>query len=388
MDGNNNQFGQQGYSRQPQDPYAGIPPYNYPQYQAPQNVYPQYGYPQNGFGMPQIPFFDERATRRHFSNIGMSYFAFWVISIIVGNAIALFLYFFIPEATEIYLVKILVGVLPMYVVGTPICWLLLQRVPAEVPEKHSWNFWQIIGGFTVAYSMIRIGDIIGTYIGSVIESFFPSATATTNNVQELVMTGEMWVNVLAMVIVGPVVEELLFRKFLCDRLKPYGDWVTILVTGLMFGIFHGNVTQGVYAFFLGGFLAYIYLRTGNIFLTIGYHIAVNFMGSVIPMLLINFTDTDALEAALTSGDNYELMGFVSENPVSFFGYMGFVILIYVLIVAGLAVLVATIARGHVFIKPGRLTIPSGKRFSCIILNVGMILFILGGIAEILFSTFA
>ncbi len=338
--------------------------------------------------MPRFPFFDERATRKHFSNIGMSYFTFWIISIIVGNAIALFLYFFFPEATEIYLVKILVGILPMYVVGTPLCRLMLERVPAEAPQKTSWDFWQIIGGFAVAYSMIRIGDIIGTYIGTVIEEFFPSATAATNNVQELVMTGEMWVNVLAMVIVGPIVEELLFRKFLCDRLKPYGDWVTILVTGLMFGVFHGNVTQGVYAFLLGAFLAYVYLRTGNIFLTIGYHIAVNFMGSVIPMLLINFTDTDALDAALTSGDTLELMEFISENPVSFFGYMGFILLVYILIVAGLAVFIATLARGRIIIRPGRLSIPSGKRFSCIILNTGMILFLLGGLAEILYSTFA
>ena len=71
-----------------------------------------------------------------------------------------------------------------------------------------------------------LGSIIGSFIGSAIEAFYPDAQASTNSVQELVLTGEMWVNIIVMVMVGPVVEELLFRKVLCDRLKAYGDWTT------------------------------------------------------------------------------------------------------------------------------------------------------------------
>ncbi len=336
---------------------------------------------------PQGPVFDERAAKKHFSDIGISYFVFWVITIVATNAVAIFMYLFTPEADEIYLVRILASILPMYLIGAPICWLLMQRVPAEAPERHSWNFWQIIGGFVVAYGFMRIADIIGTTIGTMIESFFPDAQAATNEVQELVLTGEMWVNVLVMVMIGPVVEELLFRKLLCDRLRAYGDWVTIIVTGMMFGVFHGNITQGVYAFVLGAFLAYVYLRTGNILMTIGYHIAINFMGSVVPLLLLNNTDVEGFDEILEIGDSRMISEFMAEHAGSFFLYGLYMMLIFALMIGAVVILIVTCARSRVIINPGRLSIPSGKRFSSVILNLGMILFLLGGLIEILLSTF-
>ena len=389
MDGNNNQFGQQSYARelneqlsrsyqQPAQDYSGQ--YGYLQYGAPQYVYPQYG-------MPQPPSFDQRAAKKHFSKIGMSYFVFWILTIIAGNAAALVLYFIDPDITDNYLIRILAAILPMYLIGAPVCWLMMMRVPAEKPEKTRWSFWQIVGGFIVAYSLMYLGSIIASYIGAFIESFFPDAQAATNDVQELVLTGEMWVNVLAMVMIGPVVEELLFRKLLCDRLKPFGDWVTIIVTGLMFGVFHGNITQGIYAFFFGAFLAYVYLRTGNILITIGYHVAANFMGSVLPLLVLTSVDVDGFDEILSSGDLYAISDFVGDHAEMFLLYGFYVMLILGLMAAGIVIVIVTLARRRVIIKPGRISIPSGKRFTTIIVNVGMILFLIGGIFEILYSTF-
>lgn len=357
-----------GYQYGNPQPYYGVPPY--------------YGY-----GMPQGPVFDERAAKKIFSRIGMSYFVFWLVSIVFSNAAALFLYILFPDYTENYLLMILAAILPMYVLGAPVCMLMMQRVPAEPPARSKWNAGQIIGGFIVAYALMRFGSIVGVYIGSLIEAFFPDAQATTNNVEELVMTGEMWVNVIVMVMAGPVVEELLFRKILCDRLRPYGDGITIVVTGMMFGVFHGNVTQGVYACVLGMFLAYVYLKTGNIFITIGYHIGVNFMGSVLPLLLLNSANVEGMNEVLATGDNEKLAEFITENIESFFLIGGYAMLIYGLMICGAVILLITLARGRVRLQPGRIWIPSGRKFTTVILNVGMILFLIGGLFEILMSTF-
>ena len=421
MDGNNNQFGQQpvneqqpqqpGY-QQPVNPQYGYqqqansqygyqqpvnPQYGYqqqanPQYGYQQQANPQYGYqqpvnPQYGYGMPQMPYFDQRGAKKVFSNIGLSYFLFWVVTLAATIVVALFMQLFFSDATDIYLVRILSSILPMYLIGAPVCWLLMKRVPAEAPARNKWNAGQIIGGFIVGYSLMYMGSIVGSYLGAIIESYFPDAQASTNSVQELVLTGEMWVNIIVMVMVGPVVEELLFRKLLCDRLKPYGDWVTILVTGMMFGIFHGNITQGIYAFIFGAFLAYVYLRTGNIFITIGYHIAANFMGSVLPLLVLSSSEVDGFEEMLESGDVNALGDFISENSGAFLLYGGYIFLVLGLMLTGIIILIVTLARGRAKFEPGRIMIPYGKKFSTVIVNVGMILFLLSGVFEILMSTF-
>ncbi len=428
MDGNNNQFNQQpqnqpqneytqyGYQQQSyqqpnyQQPGYGQQGYQQPNYQQPvypqygyqqngyaQNGYPQPGFPQNGYvrpgyprygyGMPQAPYFDQKSAKRAFSNIGLSYFLFWVAALVATIAVAFFMQLFCPDATDIYLVRILSSILPMYLIGAPLCWILMKRVPAEAPARNKWTAGQIIGGYIVGYSLMYVGSIAGSYIGAIIESYFPDAQASTNSVQELVLTGEMWVNIIIMVMVGPVVEELLFRKLLCDRLKPYGDWVTILVTGMMFGVFHGNLTQGIYAFMFGAFLAYVYLRTGNIFITIGYHITANFMGSVLPLLVLNSADVDGFEEMLETGDVNVLGEFISENAEAFLLYGGYIFLVLGLMITGIIILIVTLARGHAKFEPGRIQIPSGKKFSTVIVNVGMILFLLSGLFEILMSTF-
>ncbi|MEG2260013.1 MAG: CPBP family intramembrane glutamic endopeptidase, partial [Oscillospiraceae bacterium] len=58
--------------------------------------------------------------------------------------------------------------------------------------------------------------------------------------------------------------------------------------GLMFGLFHMNLSQFFYAAVLGMLLAYITLKTGNIKQSAILHIAINITGSVImPRLILS-----------------------------------------------------------------------------------------------------
>ena len=58
---------------------------------------------------------------------------------------------------------------------------------------------------------------------------------------------------------APVVEEFIFRKFLIDRVYRYGEWVAILTSGLMFGLFHENLAQFFFATLIGCFFAFFYI---------------------------------------------------------------------------------------------------------------------------------
>lgn len=62
---------------------------------------------------------------------------------------------------------------------------------------------------------------------------------------------------LYVTILGPISEELLFRGLLLRLLKPWGKQTAILVSALMFGLFHGNIIQIPFAFLVGLVLGYV-----------------------------------------------------------------------------------------------------------------------------------
>lgn len=80
------------------------------------------------------------------------------------------------------------------------------------------------------------------------------------------LVGQMPVNALppAMFlytcVLGPVAEELLFRGIVLRTLAPYGKKLAIVVSALLFGLFHGNLLQTPYAFVLGLVLGYVALQ--------------------------------------------------------------------------------------------------------------------------------
>jgi len=78
-------------------------------------------------------------------------------------------------------------------------------------------------------------------------------------------------------------EELIFRKLFCDSLeaKPY---VVILLSGVIFSLSHMNLVQTVYQFAIGCLLAFIYIRTRNITLTIMIHLLNNVLALFLPQI--------------------------------------------------------------------------------------------------------
>lgn len=89
-------------------------------------------------------------------------------------------------------------------------------------------------------------------------------------------SGGIVLELLAVGILGPICEELVFRglmfRRLCGYMKPI---IAVLVSALMFGIYHGNIVQGVYAFFLGMIMALCCQRFNTLWAPIVIHVAAN-----------------------------------------------------------------------------------------------------------------
>jgi len=77
-------------------------------------------------------------------------------------------------------------------------------------------------------------------------------------------------------VAAPLLEEFLFRGIILRALlKKYSPWKAILISALIFGIFHLNPWQFLYATILGIYLGYIYWKTRSLFYPILIHWLLN-----------------------------------------------------------------------------------------------------------------
>jgi hypothetical protein len=75
--------------------------------------------------------------------------------------------------------------------------------------------------------------------------------------------------------VAPLVEELTFRGIGFALLAPYGKWVAILTTGLLFGVWHGLVVALPVLAAFGIVLGWLRSTTGSVYPCIALHAIFN-----------------------------------------------------------------------------------------------------------------
>ena len=81
---------------------------------------------------------------------------------------------------------------------------------------------------------------------------------------------------LHIILLGPVLEEIIFRGIILRGfLKNYHPVKAIVISSLLFGIIHLNLSQLVAAFIIGCFIGFIYWQTRSLFLCILIHIVNN-----------------------------------------------------------------------------------------------------------------
>ena len=103
------------------------------------------------------------------------------------------------------------------------------------------------------FFIAQVVSFFGSLISNIINSFFSLILGrdVSGGVDELIMDTPIWIVILVAVIIGPIFEELIFRRILFDRLSPFGEKFAIITTAVAFGLFHGNFDQVVYATALG-----------------------------------------------------------------------------------------------------------------------------------------
>ena len=112
--------------------------------------------------------------------------------------------------------------------------------------------------------------------------FFPDAmNAYAKLVEQAGLGNNVMITVVYAIILGPVVEELCLRGVTYGFLEKSGikPAFIILISGLLFGVMHLNLIQGIYASVLGFFLGFLRYKYRSILLPLVTHILFNLMGT-------------------------------------------------------------------------------------------------------------
>lgn len=110
-----------------------------------------------------------------------------------------------------------------------------------------------------------------------------------------VMQGSLLAALLATSVIAPLVEELLFRGIFYTSLRdalPVRRRAAMLIAGavvsIVFGIYHGNILQGIYTALFSVLLVAIYEMTGTVWGPVAMHMGFNSSWLLSALLLLIF----------------------------------------------------------------------------------------------------
>lgn len=157
------------------------------------------------------------------------------------------------------------------------CGALLPRQPAALQVRAPRP-----GTVAFLFCVSMAGNLVVMALTPVLEQLWKLAGLTA---QQPAGGDETLPPLVALYIclVGPVLEELIYRGVLLRRLQPYGGRVAVVLSALCFGLMHHDLYQGLSAFWGGlvfGYAAWQY----SLGLAIGLHIAGNTVAVVLPLL--------------------------------------------------------------------------------------------------------
>lgn len=120
------------------------------------------------------------------------------------------------------------------------------------------------------------GCIVLTFLLTGLAAIVPQAFSSYNHVMNNLTDKHIWLTVLYVLLIGPVSEELIFRGAILDRVYlAFPFFVANILQAALFGIYHMNIVQGLYAFLLGFLLGLIRYVTGSILSSMAAHILFN-----------------------------------------------------------------------------------------------------------------
>ncbi|MCH5193513.1 MAG: CPBP family intramembrane metalloprotease [Oscillospiraceae bacterium] len=217
------------------------------------------------------------------------------------------------------------------------------------------------GGTVVKLITLSAGMQTAASLLAVILAFLLGSLGLTGATPDFSGRTSLGANIILCVyacIVGPILEELLFRGVVLQSMRKYNERFAIFLSALIFGLMHQNYQQFLAGFLIGIPLAIVAVKYNSILPTIFAHIFVNTLATLTSGV-IQFVDPEYYESIAGGAVNADISlpqgGAAAAIIVNFIVTYGFLIA---------AIIVGTIS----LVKGRNMTVPTpaGKARSRII----------------------
>lgn len=153
----------------------------------------------------------------------------------------------------------------------------LADTQEEVPVSSSLNIWIILSMLLLSIGL----QYVVTYLTSFVGSIRPDWMQAYEDLMNMADIGSLSpLTITYACIIAPISEELIFRGVTLGYAKKVLPAAgAICLQAVLFGVFHMNMIQGIYAAFLGLFLGYICEEGGTIIIPILFHAFFNMFGT-------------------------------------------------------------------------------------------------------------
>ncbi|TCP19730.1 hypothetical protein EV207_15915 [Scopulibacillus darangshiensis] len=143
-------------------------------------------------------------------------------------------------------------------------WKMQTRGKTTIPASVLWAFLGIIMLF-----------VVQSIAGAIEQGLFGEPTKSENTTQIMNLTKVSPYIILVVGIIGPILEEVVFRKVIFGSLyRKLNFFIAGLISSLLFAAAHMDKHILIYTF-VGFTLAYLYKHTGRIIVPIAAHASMN-----------------------------------------------------------------------------------------------------------------
>ncbi len=136
------------------------------------------------------------------------------------------------------------------------------------------------GGLLFKFLLVLLGvavalvaNIPGTALQNILESWgFESGSGS----MPVSRTWQVLVPyILSVAVIAPLFEEFVFRGVILSSLEEHGQAFAVVVSGVLFGMMHGDLAAAVVASISGMFFGLIYIKSRNLWVTVAIHAVYN-----------------------------------------------------------------------------------------------------------------
>lgn len=275
----------------------------------------------------------------------------------------------------------------VYPIGVPLIWIIFKHtwIGKQKPDfkgmlqKPKIKAGKIFKWIIIFLSLSYISSIATNALAALIEMLTGFSPNSINMVVSDNAVSRVFVSV-TIIIFAPIFEEIMFRGTVYNSCEHLGGWSMVLAGGIIFGLFHMNYSQIIYAAVLGVGACFLYKKTRSIIPGIILHLSINILGGI-SLLTTSFIDEDTLDL-ITSGDA-QMTKIENEMtvPFMFLGLVGLIIIS--IIIAGIVLFIIELVkhRDSFSLYKGSTEISEKKKFAvfftsplavvCVLLMLGL-----------------